>query len=97
MQMTCLIAETEEELMVKIKHWNEGMESKGLRVNTGKTKAMCCKVRSGQVENSGKWPCGVWSMSEMSGSKLNSLYWVQEMDAQEMQWTDRQFKYSCWF
>ena len=28
-----------------------------LRVNAGKTKVMCCKVRSGQVEDSGKWPC----------------------------------------
>ena len=28
-------------------------------MNTGKTKVMCCKVRSGQVEDSGKWPCGV--------------------------------------
>ena len=53
----CLIAETEEELMVKIKRSKEGMGSKGLRVNAGKTKIMCCKVRSWQVEDSGKWPC----------------------------------------
>ena len=46
-------------MVVKIKHWKEGLESKGLRVNTGKTKVMCCKVRYGQVEDSGKWPCGV--------------------------------------
>jgi len=55
----CLIAETEEELMVKIKRWKEGLESKGLRMNMSKTKAMYCKAKSGQVENSGKWPCGV--------------------------------------
>jgi hypothetical protein len=24
-----------------------------------KTKVMCCKVRSGQAENFGKWPCAV--------------------------------------
>ena len=28
----CLLAETEEDLVVKIKHWKEGMELKGLRV-----------------------------------------------------------------
>ena len=46
-------------MKVKIKFWKNGMESKGLRVNMEKTKVMCCKVRSGQAENSGKWPCGV--------------------------------------
>ena len=55
----CLIAETEEELIVKFECWKEGVELKGLRVNTSKTKVMCCKVRSGQMENSRKWPCGV--------------------------------------
>ena len=35
------------------------MEEKGLRVNVGKTKVMKCQVGSGQVKNSGKWPCGV--------------------------------------
>jgi len=55
----CLIAETEEELKVKIKCWKEGMESKGLRVNMSKTKVMCCKVGAGKVESTGKWPCGV--------------------------------------
>ena len=55
----CLIAETEEKLMVKIRCWKKGMESKGLRVNMSKTKVMCCKVGAGQVEKTGKWPCGV--------------------------------------
>ena len=53
----CLIAETEEELVSKIKRWKEGMESKGLIVDAGKTKVMCCKVRSRQVEDCGRWPC----------------------------------------
>lgn len=55
----CLLAETEEDLMEKVKRWKEGMELKGLRVNMGKTKVMCCNVGTGQMENSGKWPCGV--------------------------------------
>ena len=54
-----LIAESETELLEKIKRWKDGMEGKGLRVNMGKTKVMKCHVRSGQVEDSGKWPCGV--------------------------------------
>src|SRR3989442_14485221 len=35
------------------------MKEKGLRVNISKTKVMNCKVRVGQVENSGKYPCGI--------------------------------------
>ena len=35
----------------------EGMKSKGLRVNISKTKVMHCKISSGQLDNSGKWPC----------------------------------------
>ena len=54
-----LIAESEEKLLEKIKLWKKEMEEKGLRVNVGKTKVMKCQVGSGQVENSGKWPCGV--------------------------------------
>jgi hypothetical protein len=37
--------------VVKISHWKEGMELKGLKVIKGKTKVMCFKVGSGQVEN----------------------------------------------
>jgi hypothetical protein len=42
---------------VKIKHWKDGIEVKGLRVNMGKTHVMCCKVGSGQMGYSGKWLC----------------------------------------
>ena len=35
------------------------IEGEGLRVSIGKTKVMNCKVGLGQVENSGKYPCGV--------------------------------------
>ena len=45
--------------MVNIKRSKEGIELKGFRVNMGKMKVMCCNVGSGQMENSGKWPCGV--------------------------------------
>ena len=39
-----LVAETEELLMEKLRKWKKGMESKGLRVNIGKTKVMTTLV-----------------------------------------------------
>ena len=54
-----LLAESEEELLEMIRQWKDGMEQKGLKVNMGKTKVMNCKVRQGQAENSGKFPCGI--------------------------------------
>jgi hypothetical protein len=53
-----LIAESEEELLDRIKIWKRGLEAKGLRVNMGKTKILRC--RAGALgAASGKWPCGV--------------------------------------
>jgi len=43
----------------KLNKWKNGLEEKGLRVNLGKTKIMRCQYRTGQVENSGKFPCSV--------------------------------------
>jgi len=54
-----LVAESEESLLEKISKWKTGLESKGLKVNVGKTKVLKCKGGSGTVEKSGKWPCGV--------------------------------------
>jgi len=54
-----LMAETEELLLEKLNKWKNGLEEKGLRVNMGKTKIMRCQYRTGQVENSGKFPCSV--------------------------------------
>ena len=54
-----LLAESEEELFEMIRHWKDGMEQNGLKVNMGKTKVMNCKVRQGQAENSGNFPCGI--------------------------------------
>ena len=39
--------------------WKAGMEEKGLRVNMSKTKVMRCRVGTGEVVKSGKFPCGV--------------------------------------
>ena len=54
-----LMEESKEKLIAKIEQWKKGLEGKGLRVNMGKTKVMTCEVSRGQVEDSGKWPCGV--------------------------------------
>ena len=35
----------------------EGMEKKGLRVNTGKTECMWCRLSLGQAEDSGESAC----------------------------------------
>jgi hypothetical protein len=54
-----LMAETEEQLLSKVKIWKDSLESKGLKVNVAKTKVMKCGVDLKQREESGKWPCGV--------------------------------------
>jgi hypothetical protein len=54
-----LIAETEEELIDKIRRWKDGMENKGLRVNVAKTKVLICCKKFVKVDASGKYPCAV--------------------------------------
>src|SRR3989441_12481350 len=54
-----LLAESGLELEKRLTEWMARLKVKGLRVNIGKTKVMNCKVGVGQVENSGKYPCGV--------------------------------------
>ena len=51
-----LMTESEELLMEKLRKWKKGMESKGLRVNAGKTRVMQCRVSRFQSEDSGKHP-----------------------------------------
>ena len=54
-----LLAESREILMEKIKIWKEGLESKGLKVNIGKTKVMKCHGAANVQVESGKYPCGI--------------------------------------
>src|SRR6266516_668899 len=54
-----LLAESRVELERRLEVWMARLKGKGLRVNIGKTKVMICKVGVGQVENSGKFPCGI--------------------------------------
>src|SRR5260221_8913424 len=54
-----LLAESRVELERRLTEWIARLKEKGLRVNIEKTKVMNCKVGVGQVENSGKFPCGI--------------------------------------
>jgi len=54
-----LMAESEESLCDKIVKWKSGLEAKGLKMNTEKTKVMFRCSMNDKVEEKGKWPCGV--------------------------------------
>src|SRR3989441_1519854 len=54
-----LMTESKAELEKRLLEWIIRLKGKGVRVNIGKTKVMNCKVGVGQVENSGKYPCGI--------------------------------------
>lgn len=45
-----MIADSVEEVMGKYPVWKEGMEARGLKVNTGKTKVLISGVGEGSVE-----------------------------------------------
>ena len=66
-----LLAESRKILMEKIKIRKEGLESKGLNVNIGKTKVMkmpCGCKYAGQV-----WKVPVWDMWEGCGQELDPM------------------------
>jgi len=54
-----LLAESRVELERRLEVLIARLKGKGLRVNIGKIKIMICKAGAGQVENSGKFPCGI--------------------------------------
>ena len=54
-----LVAESEGELLEKIKLWKQGLEVKDLRVNMRKTKVMRCQSGVRQVKDTGRYPCSV--------------------------------------
>ena len=63
-----LMADSMEELTVKLEKWKESLETKGLRVNLSKTKVMRCSDRDRQPLASGKYPCGICKKGVMSNS-----------------------------
>jgi hypothetical protein len=63
-----LTAESETELQEKFMKWKACLETKGLKVNIGKTKVMCGGDGTGTVEQKGKYPCGVCGKGVASNS-----------------------------
>ena len=74
-----LIAESELELLDRLSVWKEGLEEEGLRVNMGKTVVMICQAKSGQVMDSGRWPCGICKKGV--GTNSISMHKVQQLDS----------------
>ena len=54
-----LMADSIEELEILFERWKSGMEQKGLRVNSGKTKVMISKHKRNPQNKTGKFPCSV--------------------------------------
>ena len=51
-----LMADSIEELEILFERWKSGMEQKGLRVNSGKTKVMIPKHKHNPQNKTGKFP-----------------------------------------
>ena len=64
-----LMSETMEGLRVKFRKWKEAFESKGLKVNLGKTKVVVSGAE-GEVSTSTIEPCGVCGKRVMGNSVL---------------------------
>ena len=77
-----LISKTKELLLEKVRNWKKGMEKKGLRVNTGKTKVMWCRLSMGQAEDCGE--TSMWCLQNGSWRHLNLLCGVSWVGSQEM-------------
>ena len=69
MLMTWVIAETEEELIERLREWKENVETKGMRVNMNKAKVMISGERQMVWQKAARWPC--WVCNKGVGS--NSL------------------------
>ena len=73
-----LMSDNEEDLMRKIAEWRGCLRSKGLKVNTGKTKVMVSAVGAGETRKAGDYPCGVCNKGVGSNSIqcTNCKNWV---------------------
>ena len=63
-----VITETEEELIKKLDEWKDNTESRGMKVNTNKTKVMISGERQKVGQKTVRWPCGVCSKGVGSNS-----------------------------
>ena len=84
-----IIAETEDELKMKLIKRKTNLEAKGLRVSMGKTKIMVSGVDLQMLKDSGKYPCSVCRKVLRSNSIYctGCLQWVQKKcNANVMYW-----------
>ena len=72
-----IIAETKDELRMKLIKWKTNLETKGLRVNMKKTKIMISGVDLQTLKDSGKYPCSVCRKA-VGGNSIycTGLHWV---------------------
>ena len=55
-----IVAESLDELKMRLKNWKEGLEMKGLKVNVGKTKVMYSRIDAPNTKiTSVKFLCGI--------------------------------------
>ncbi|MBJ5627073.1 hypothetical protein JGG67_22900, partial [Salmonella enterica subsp. enterica serovar Derby] len=75
---------SKEKLKVRVQKWKASLETKGLRVNVGKTKVMVGGEGPRRVEETGKWPCGVCrkGVGRNSLQCTNCLKWVHKRCSQ---------------
>ena len=66
--------------MAKIALWKNGLESKGLKVNMGKTKVMISGRNVHTLQTSGKYPCAVYKKGVGKNSIFccGCLFWVHK-------------------
>ena len=75
-----IIAETGDELRMKLIKWKTNLEAKDVRVNMRKTKIMISGVELQTLRDSGKYPCSVCRKGVGSNSIYCSgcLHWVHK-------------------
>jgi len=75
-----VIAETKDELIKRLNEWKDNVESKGMRVNTNKTKVRISGERQKVMQKVVRWPYGVCGKGVGSNSlQCNSCQkWVHK-------------------
>ena len=65
-----IMADSLDEVSVKLERWKAELSAKGFKVNTKKTKIMISKPGACPVQKTGKYPCSVCSKGVVSNSIL---------------------------
>ena len=54
-----VIAETQQDLIKRLREWKNNVENRGMRVNINKTTVMISGERQKPVQKAARWPSGV--------------------------------------